>query len=334
MDPQNRVDVKSRKNGPLIEGWNQVRFELVGDTVLMNLNGELIYRGEIDATNTRKFGLFHYADQSAVRVRNMKWTGSWPTKLPPQKDQELRSSDLDEIDTRVVELSSHVEYAFTKPMSIGQQDRKSQPYSNELFQFQTIDNHGSAEQTPGGLRMRLPGSQTFHDVWVAPRFQVTGNFNIVADFEALKMGSPVDGTLAISLIVVTDDPRTTHSRVWHGVYAHPGIDRRRATQVEFDRFGAGRGVTVEFEGVTAEACDSGRLRIVRIEKRMSFMIAEQDSNAFRVIYSADVADVPLRPDGIRLAAGTWDNKSPDSGEVEVVWKRLEIRAERNHIISP
>ena len=107
----------------------------------------------------------------------------------------------------------------------------------------------------------------------------------------------------------------------------PGSGRRRATQAEFNRYGAGRGVTVEFEGVTAEACDSGRLRISRIGTRMYFMIAEEDSNVFRLIHDADVADEQLRLDGIRLAAGTWDNRSSETGEVDVKWKRLENRAE-------
>ena len=63
--------------------------------------------------------------------------------------------------------------------------------------------------------------------------------------------------------------------------------------------------------------------------RMFFTIAEQDSNAFRVIHNADVAGEPLRLVGIRLAAGTWDNMSPKSGDVEVLWKRLKIRMEGN-----
>ena len=86
---------------------------------------------------------------------------------------------------------------------------------------------------------------------------------------------------------------------------------------------------MEFEGVTAEAYDSWQLRIVHIGNRMFFTITEQDSNAFRVIHNADVAGEPLRLVGIRLAAGTWDNMSPKSGDVEVLWKRLKIRMEGN-----
>lgn len=339
VDPLNRKIVLPRTNCPLIDGWNHVRFELTSDTVRLTLNGELVYRGEVNATNDRTFGLFHYADQSAVRVRNMKWTGAWPTKLPSPTEQELRSTELDEINAGVGALSSHITFDFTEPIAVEpkpvkNKEQSSQGYSTDSFQFHRIENHGSVEQTLRGLRMQLPGNQTYHDVWVAPRIRVTGDFDIEAEFDALKMGSPVDGTRAIGLIVVTEDSRTTHSRVWHGVYAHPGIEQRRATQVEFNRFGAGRGVTVEFEGVTAEACDSGRMRIVRIGERMSFMIAEQDSTAYRIISSTDVAAEPLRLDGIRLAEGTWDKTNPESGEVDVLWKRLEIRAENIRVIPP
>jgi hypothetical protein len=328
LDPLNRYDAGPRTECPLTIGWNQASFELADNKVKLSVNGLVVHSSDVEADNDRTFGLFHYADQSAVRVRNMLWTGEWSTRMRELEKQELRSRELDEVDARSIALKSRVVFDFSEAASKERNDPTAQPYSTQGFTFQAADNPGGVEQLRGGLQMTLPGSPAFKDVWVAPRVRVAGDFDILAEFDGLKMGDPVDGTRSIALIVVTEDELTTHSRVWHGVYAHPGIDRRRATQAEFNRYGAGRGVTVEFEGVTAEACDSGRLRVSRIGTRMYFMIAEQDSNVFRLIHKADVSDEQLRLDGIRLAAGTWNNEKPETGEVIVNWKRLEIRAEK------
>lgn len=64
---------------------------------------------------------------------------------------------------------------------------------------------------------------------------------------------------------------------------------------------------------------------------MTFMIAEEDSGAWRVLHSSDVTDLTLQIDGVRLCAGTYSNAVP-RGKSRVVWKRLSIRAEQ--IIDP
>lgn len=58
---------------------------------------------------------------------------------------------------------------------------------------------------------------------------------------------------------------------------------------------------------------------------MSFMLAEQDLQFFRLIHESDVTDAAVRYDGIRLGAGIWGSPERDSQRVSVLWKDLKIR---------
>lgn len=330
LGPLNRTTVSPGVPCPLINGWNQLKLKVIGDDVHVVLNGTPVYQGTIPIDNDRTFGLFHFADQTAVRVRNMHWTGSWPKSLPPIAEQELASHELDDLEAQVAQFTHNLVYDFEEHQrQVGQAAPLT--YSEKTFQFQSSDQLGAATLTAVGLEMTRPGTAAFTDTWVAPRTRITGDFDIQATFEKLETATPTHGTNAIYLIVVTDDEETTHSRVWHGVYAHPNIELRHATQAEFNRYGKGRPVNIEFNGVTSEDCTSGRLRVVRLGKRMTFMIAEQDSQLFRVIHSADVTDAPVRFDGIRLGSGNWGHESPDIMATRVLWKRLVIRTRNRRV---
>ncbi len=327
LDPLNRVAVSPPVACPLFPGWNQLKLEVIGDLVRIVLNGTQVYEGSIPLGNDRTFGLFHYADQTDVRVRNMNWTGHWPKVLPPIGDQDLRSQELDDLEARSAKLTNRIVFDFVNEAGSPDQPALS-TYSDKTFQFQTSDQRGTATLKSSGLEMTRPGTAEFTDVWVTPRIRVTGDFDIEATFADLQLPSPTNGTNAISLIVVTEDEQTTHSRVWHGNYAHPNIELRHATQAEFNRYGKGRDVSLDFQGVTSEDCSSGRLRVVRLGQRMTFMIAEQDSRFFRVIHEAEVTDAPVRFDGIRLGAGNWGNPPAESKPVSVLWKGLIIRTQQ------
>lgn len=323
LDPLNRTETSPRVACPLIQGWNRLKLEVISDLARIVLNGTPVYEGNIPPGNDRTFGLFHYADQTAVRVRNVNWTGQWPKVLPPITEQELRSHALDELEARVQKLTSHIVFDFVAEP--GMVNPGTATYSEKVFQFQTSDRRGTATLKPSGLEMTRPGTAEFSDVWVTPRIRIIGDFDIEATFEDLQLATPTNGTNSIYLIVVTEDEQTTHSRVWHGAYAHPGIELRHATQAEFNRYGKDRGVSIDFQGVTSEDCTAGRLRIVRLGQRMSFMIAEQDSQFFRLIHESDVTDAAVRYDGIRLGAGIWGSPAGESQRVSVLWKDLKIR---------
>ena len=97
LRPDNAIDDPSHRR---LEGklplkpkeWNRLQLKLVGDQVQLILNGVDIYQSPIAGWNQRQFGLFHYANQTDVRVRNIILRGDWPKSLPELKDQELSES--------------------------------------------------------------------------------------------------------------------------------------------------------------------------------------------------------------------------------------------------
>jgi Protein of unknown function (DUF1583)/Protein of unknown function (DUF1581) len=65
------------------DAWNAVTLTLKGDTVTLTLNGETVAERPLEPANRRVFGLFHYADETEARVRNVRYRGEWPKTLPP-----------------------------------------------------------------------------------------------------------------------------------------------------------------------------------------------------------------------------------------------------------
>lgn len=75
--------------------WNKLNLSLRGDTLTLTLNDKAIYERPLEAENLRTFGLFHYAGDTDVRVRNVVYRGNWPRTLPSIGQQELAVDDLD-----------------------------------------------------------------------------------------------------------------------------------------------------------------------------------------------------------------------------------------------
>jgi hypothetical protein len=87
LTPDNAVaDPKNRRGSSTLtlkaKTWNHVKLSLSGDTITLNLNGTPIYERKLESSNQRTFGLFHYADETSVRVRNVTYRGQWPRRLP------------------------------------------------------------------------------------------------------------------------------------------------------------------------------------------------------------------------------------------------------------
>jgi tetratricopeptide (TPR) repeat protein len=87
LAPDNAAVEKDSRRGPDAlplkpNAWNRVKLSLAGDTATLALNDTVVYERKLEPTNQRFFGLFHYADETEVRVRNVVYKGDWPRKLP------------------------------------------------------------------------------------------------------------------------------------------------------------------------------------------------------------------------------------------------------------
>jgi hypothetical protein len=87
LDPGNMAIEPSRRRGPASpplrpKAWNRLKLALAGDVASITLNDVLIYERPIEPTNSRAFGLFHFVDESEVRVREVTQRGDWPRAIP------------------------------------------------------------------------------------------------------------------------------------------------------------------------------------------------------------------------------------------------------------
>jgi len=88
-DPANAQAEPDHRRGPSRlplkpHDWNRLSLSVAGDTATLTLNGTAVYERPIDATNQRIFGLFHFADETEVRVRNVVYRGNWSRALPAE----------------------------------------------------------------------------------------------------------------------------------------------------------------------------------------------------------------------------------------------------------
>jgi hypothetical protein len=87
LAPDNILDGPENRRGPtslpLEPGaWNRLAAEIKGDKLILELNGRAIFERTLEPTNGRAFGLFHYADATRARVRNVSYQGRWPRSIP------------------------------------------------------------------------------------------------------------------------------------------------------------------------------------------------------------------------------------------------------------
>jgi tetratricopeptide (TPR) repeat protein len=87
FEPENMQDEPANRRGPSDlplkpKEWNKVRLEIKGDTLVLALNGVIVYERAIENSNQRTFGFFHYTDDTSVRVRNVVYRGAWPKSMP------------------------------------------------------------------------------------------------------------------------------------------------------------------------------------------------------------------------------------------------------------
>jgi tetratricopeptide (TPR) repeat protein len=85
--PDNATVEPESRRGPAslplkAKAWNHAALTLKGDTLTLRLNGEPICERRIESSTPRLFGLFHFADETEVRVRNVTYRGDWPRRLP------------------------------------------------------------------------------------------------------------------------------------------------------------------------------------------------------------------------------------------------------------
>lgn len=308
-EPQGRPQSKSP---PLHSGaWNQLKLSLQGNVASVTLNGEVVCERELEPANRRTFGLFHFADQTEVRVRNVVLRGDWAEILPSETDQPLA-------DRRVADLDSgrnNLRAVFARDLT---------EVPDEFFRLE-----GSASyyaQTPAGLMIYQSSAGQWSQVSLIPRFSLHGDFDIETSFEQFNAGGPA-GEPSIHLLA------------W--VQNEPGVPSRSVRTVRLRTPQAGQqvkgqlvlqhadGTNQYVDSVVTDESTSGRLRLARRGKKVTMLFAQGDSPLFRIVgeHEAGAGEVPMN--GVKLIV-----VASKGGICSVVWKSLTLRAERLRHLPP
>ncbi|MBL8815286.1 MAG: DUF1583 domain-containing protein [Planctomyces sp.] len=298
---------------PLVEkSWNTVSIITKGNQVELVLNGQSIFERPLEASNLRTFGLFHWADVSEVRVRNMRWRGQWPKSLMPEDDQELADHSLSEKIGDRNALNEVLNYDFRNGLR------------GDVLFAAGADWEKNIEQRPTGIRLTRPGGNYTNYAVISPMV-VSGDFDAIAEFEHFTTTVEPGGEGNIQIAALIDDERASECYLFRKHYLFEG--KRREDIVQSAVFQK-RGTDTQYSFFAAppEESTDGKLRLVRRGKTLYYLYAERDSSRFEIVHQETVT----RDDAmLRLVVG-----HHKAGATSVTWKSLNVRAESAFGASP
>ena len=316
LNPHNLIDVEECRRGPaelplLAGNWNQLRLLLRGATVSIELNGTLVYQRNLETTNQRTFGLFHFLGNTAVRVRNAVMRGDWPKMVPPIADQELADDTIDQLDAELAKLKSEFSHDFMKDGA-----------PDQYFKMPGANITMKVVPGPQGVQasQRSAGPHTGFNI--ISRFTLGGDFDVEARFTGLRLEGTGDSGIMLNAMVDGElkcDFRAIRTKTTQGNQdLHSGVSMLRPD--------GGRthiGDSRTFEAVR------GRIRMARRGQRVFYLFADDNSDHFFQFGNEPVTDAETTVDGIFLH--TYCNGVSIS---QVTWTNLTLRAERIKWYSP
>ena len=310
IDPGNQTQEPTHRQGndplPLIaDQWNKVSLAIQGDTVGVELNGNPVYSRELEPTNLRTFGLFHYADQTEARVRNIRWRGDWPKKLPVPVEQELAGDEVDEL----------IGDSNSLPLVFDHDFRNGVP--SELFFVAGDKWEENLKQLSNGIQLTRPTGEYVSYAVVSPVI-LTGDFDITAAFENFASQKDPNGDSSIQLAVTLDDDRSREVLLFRRMYGVPPNTCEQLVQAAIFEKRGGDTQFLFFNNPPEEST-AGRMRLIRRGSKLSCLYAEDDSTEFRLIQTETVSDANAT---VKLLVA-----QHKAGFAQVVWKNLSVRAQ-------
>lgn len=316
-DPTNQSVEPEHRRGdealPLrVSDWNRVAITLRGDTVGLTLNGQLIYERPLEVTNQRTFGLFHFADQTEVRVRRVVLRGDWPKSVPPAPEQELASKTMTSLDVARAKLLAEFSHSFVEG-------------GVPLEYFKPVPSNQRQQLLPraDGLFNSVAARGNWTSATTLPRFVLHGDYDIEVGFEQLKM----NGDLTAGILLYTEHAGDELPRYRMMLMQ----EQRRGELLHASSSRMHQDGNRSFESRQVDPCEAkfGRLRLARRGDTIYYLFAEGDSTMFRVVGSQQASVTDTVPEGIQIQ--TIGNGTAD---ISVVWNDVTIRAEKMKYLPP
>lgn len=286
-----------------LRDWNAVNLAIKGDQLTIELNGQPIFTIAIEPTNLRHFGLFHYANESSVRVRNIRYRGDWPKSLPPVEQQELAIGPERFAVIPDAQLPDTATFDFTgSKLNAGDFEYHGEGQPSATY----------IRPTTAGLRFELrPGEKKPQFAWLHPKLRLSGDFSITIAYTGLKTTPAKEswGT-GLSFKVLLDQSYETglEARDVGGYKSMRAMWRLVAPVREYH------------DESQPGFSESGRMRLVRRGIALYYLIAEKNSDDFRLVAQRPIGTSDVNTINIQADA------SDQVGGAEFVVQSLSIRA--------
>ncbi|WP_158265343.1 DUF1583 domain-containing protein [Blastopirellula marina] len=292
----NRQPLGDKDPDFVLNGWNKIRVAVQGDKLTIQVNGKEVVQQELQIPrNERFFGLFRYSDKTQCRVRNLKYRGDWPKKLPKLEDQQLAYASEGAL-TQIEPIGQATELKLGQSIDALKQEGLNVLGPEEMFSVE--DDKLAWKLSQGGTWGRWPG--------VEKTVSLTGDTEITLDFHDLKLKNPKEGWgCNLSLVIHLDDAAKTTIDNLVGVTAKGEAVNAASVRCNFP---GKEGATIQFEAIPENA-PSGKLRLVRRGGRVHCLSSWGDDQPYQLIASFTVGEAKIRKISVRAKA------SDDNAEV-------------------
>jgi len=170
-----------------------------------------------------------------------------------------------------------------------------------------------------GVRILVSGKPSgFPPFGVAPRFRISGDFEITASYELLKLDKPASGYgVSVSLWAMTDTPSVDAATVsrahrpWDGNVWVADKGWWDVSEKKYNHDGQ----------ASPTQSKAGKLRLVRMGPVMHYLVADGDSDEFRELRQVSFNEEDISQIFVGVDTGG------SHGPVEVLLKDLRIHAE-------
>ena len=286
------------------DAWNHVQLSIAGDSLTLRLNETMIYQRDLPAQSDRTLGLFYFADQTNLQVRNVAMQGDWPKTLPsppPFANPEIALLDKQRDQLPVV---------FHQPFN-------DSPRVAEYFEPPKRWMRGRWQGTPQGREVEVHSEGKWAGVSFSPRFSVQGDFDIEVGFKDLRIeGASQQAAAQLTIQLEDEFSRELIVSVGH-------MDDDRALLLG--------GISLTFQDDSkrylnkrsTDESTSGKMRIVRRDQQASFLFAQGNSPIYRLLAQYDVSDAHVPLNEIQLGI----THTGGIGESRVTWTSCTIRAD-------
>ncbi|MEM8670528.1 MAG: DUF1583 domain-containing protein [Planctomycetota bacterium] len=305
-DNRNVAPEYQRHSGTLplkLKRWNSIKLDVAADQLKLFVNDQLAYERFIDGLTDRTFGLFHYADRHAVQVRNVVMKGDWHESLDGM--HAFADPLPGQLDAKSSELSSVFEHSFSDAAS-----------TSRYFDFQNVKTNSQVSVNEDGVHMISTSTGGWQQVGVSPKFSIQGDFDVIASFtDARPSTEATMARIAVSLGLADDYQRKLICSLAHN--DKNGLHLLGTVNLTYPD-----GTQRYLGARQPEESVAGRLRISRRGDQVYFLMAQGDSDLWRIVQheTASTADIDIGSIQLLVVA-------QKQGSTSVTWKDLTLRAE-------